>query len=291
MFDLQYARIETKTENMEFIINRSQNVSLSKLAVTEMGHSKPVTGKRADEISLYYQLHFVVSGKGLFRGSEISEGTAFLVVPGESQGMSVESDNFEQYWINFDGSEVPELLQSFGIPIQSHTFDYAKNESGKRIMISLFDSIFPKCPDDAEVCIRRRHAYLVGILYQLLSIVDTSTTDNITTTDRYIASVCSYIRSHYSQELTVSWLAAVAGLSPKYLIRIFKQVTGMTIIGYITKTRLETAQSLLRTTSKSIGETAQSVGYTDALYFSKVFKTAYGMSPSEFRNTKQHIEV
>ena len=221
----------------------------------------------------------------IFRGSEINEGTAFLVVPGESQGMSVESDNFEQYWINFDGSEVPELLQSFGIPIQSHTFDYAKNKSGKRIMISLFDSIFPKYPDDAEVCIRRKHAYLVGILYQLLSIVDTSTTDNITTTDRYIASVCSYIRSHYSQELTVSWLAAVAGLSPKYLIRIFKKVTGMTIVGYITKTRLEVAASLLESTSKSISDIAQNVGFSDALYFSKVFRKHFGTSPSAFRNT------
>lgn len=289
MYDMQHVKISTKDDNMEFIINRSQNAALSALTVTEVGHSKPKRGKRADEVSTFWQLHLVTSGNGLFRGHEICAGNAFLVIPGESQNMSVESDSFEQYWLNFDGTEAARLLRDLGIPNESHVLTLNGNGDGKTLAESLLADIFGKADDSSSV-LRHSHTYLIGVLYQLLSLVKKGTERNSTVTDGYVSSVCSYIRAHYSEPLTVEWLSAVAGLSPKYLIRIFKRVTGMTVITYITKTRLEIAVSLLEGTDKSISEISRSVGYGDPLYFSKVFKGELGISPSGYRNEKGRVD-
>lgn len=289
MYDMQYIRISTKTDNMEFLINRSQNAALSPIAIIEIGHSKPKAGKRADEVSSFWQLHFVTSGRGLFHGREIRNGDAFFVVPGESQNMSVESEDFEQYWLNFDGADATRLLRDLGIPNESHVLTLNGNGDSKALAESLLADIFGKADDSSSV-LRHSHTYLIGVLYQLLSLVEKGAERNATVTDGYVSSVCSYIRSHYSEPLTVEWLSAVAGLSPKYLIRIFKRVTGMTVITYITKTRLEIAVSLLEGTDKSISEISRSVGYGDPLYFSKVFKCELGMSPSEYRNIKRRAD-
>ncbi len=287
MYDMQCVKFSTKDDNMEFIINRSQNAALSALTVNEVGHSKPKKGKRADEVSTFWQLHLVTSGVGLFHGHKISAGNAFLVIPGESQNMSVESDGFEQYWLNFDGNGAARLLRDLGIPNEPHILTLKGD--GKALAESLFRDVFEKT-DDSASALRHSHTYLVGVLYQLLSLVEKNTERNATVSDGYVSSVCSYIRSHYSEPLTIEWLAAVAGLSPKYLIRIFKHVTGMTVITYITKTRLEIAASLLEGTDKSIAEISRSVGYGDPFYFSKVFKGELGTSPSEYRNKKRRTD-
>ena len=289
MYDMQYIRISTKTDNMEFLINRSQNAALSPIAIIEIGHSKPKAGKRADEVSSFWQLHFVTSGRGLFHGREIRNGDAFFVVPGESQNMSVESEDFEQYWLNFDGADATRLLRDIGIPNESHVLEFNGGSESQALAKSIFEEIFDKA-DEKPSGLRQRHTYLIGVLYQLLSLVKKDTERKVTVADGYVSSVCSYIRSHYSEPLTVEWLSAVAGLSPKYLIRIFKRVTGMTVITCITRTRLEIASSLLEGTDRSISEISRSVGYGDPLYFSKVFKCELGMSPSEYRNIKRRAD-
>ena len=76
--------------------------------------------------------------------------------------------------------------------------------------------------------------------------------------------------------------------SSEYLTRLFKKEMGMTPRQYLVDRRLENAASSLALMdgSLSISEVARQCGFSDALYFSKVFKQRYGVSPKNYRPSK-----
>ena len=61
----------------------------------------------------------------------------------------------------------------------------------------------------------------------------------------------------------------------------------MTITEYISSVRIEHAKNLLATTSAPIGSIALNVGIDDANYFTRIFKKFVGMSPTEYRQSKE----
>ena len=70
-----------------------------------------------------------------------------------------------------------------------------------------------------------------------------------------------------------------------YIRKLFKKEMGITPHEYLTRTRMNAAQMLLSGTSRfdySISETSEMCGFSEPLYFSRVFKKRFGCSPSEF---------
>ena len=75
-------------------------------------------------------------------------------------------------------------------------------------------------------------------------------------------------------------------MSSSWFIQRFKESTGFSPLQYILKLRIANAQSLLEHTDYTITEIANMVGYTNSLYFSRLFHKYIGMSPREHRSTK-----
>lgn len=96
-------------------------------------------------------------------------------------------------------------------------------------------------------------------------------------------SVLEYIHSHYMDPLSVSLLAQQSGINENRLYYIFQKYAGMGPGDYLRAYRLNTARERLVTSSVSIGTISEQVGYPDPLYFSRIFKRHFGVSPSEFR--------
>ncbi len=99
--------------------------------------------------------------------------------------------------------------------------------------------------------------------------------------------VKKYVREHLVDNITVSDIAGALHFNPQYLMRTFKKKTDMSIVEYITSTRLELAKKILEETNLSIQEIAHMVGYSDYAYFTRVFKKETGYSPSYFRTKKR----
>jgi len=100
--------------------------------------------------------------------------------------------------------------------------------------------------------------------------------------------IISYLKEHYTEQLNTADMEKKFYLTYKYMGTAFKKETGSTILGYHTKLRMNYAKRLILTTSHSIDEISRMLGYTDALYFSRVFKKNFGMSPQTFRNHKRY---
>lgn len=64
---------------------------------------------------------------------------------------------------------------------------------------------------------------------------------------------------------------------------MFKKETGYTLSDYVENVRMERARALLSMADSTVAEVAMQVGYTDAAYFSRVFKKATGLSPQKYQ--------
>lgn len=92
----------------------------------------------------------------------------------------------------------------------------------------------------------------------------------------------TFIRHHIAEPLTVARVAEAARCSETTAQRLFTRHTGESLQAWIRHHRLREAASLLRSTGLRVSEVAQLVGYPDPLYFSRAFRRAYGVAPSQF---------
>lgn len=98
-----------------------------------------------------------------------------------------------------------------------------------------------------------------------------------------LAPALRYISDHYASDVSLADLAGACCMNSSYFCRRFHTLTGRTAMSYLNEYRLSKAQALLLTTSKSISEIAQTTGFSDSSYFTRVFRALYGISPSEAR--------
>ena len=101
-----------------------------------------------------------------------------------------------------------------------------------------------------------------------------------------VERVIQYLHVHMTEKIVLDDLSNIFFTSKSYLMKHFKQETGKTIIEYLNSIRIETAKMLLTTTTKSIEEVSYAVGYESPKYFSRIFKSVTGMTPSSF--CRQH---
>ena len=81
----------------------------------------------------------------------------------------------------------------------------------------------------------------------------------------------------------VEELAELSNMSRANFCRVFLQQLGLPPAKFLTKIRLQQAAYLLKSTQKSVLEIALAVGYQTEAHFSKAFKNAYQLSPSQYR--------
>ena len=109
--------------------------------------------------------------------------------------------------------------------------------------------------------------------------------------DDFIVKVEAYVLDHIdSPDLTVETLSEAMNLSSVQLYRKLKAVTDFTPNDFIRHIRMKCAVDRLMNDSLNIAEVAYAVGYSDPKYFSKCFKTVYGMSPTAYlkaQNTRK----
>jgi two-component system response regulator YesN len=103
-------------------------------------------------------------------------------------------------------------------------------------------------------------------------------------TQQAINEAIRYIRSRLHTDLTVNECARHVHLSSNYFVNLFKKVTGMTFVQFLTQERMEKAKTMLLE-GKQIQDIAAEIGYEDRRYFSEVFKKTTGMTPSEYKQT------
>lgn len=100
-----------------------------------------------------------------------------------------------------------------------------------------------------------------------------------------------YLKDHFADaELTQSTVADTFGISIYSLSRLFKNQVGIGFSEYVTGKRLEFSQRQLLLTNDSISDIARASGFLNANYFSRLFKSHFGVSPLCYRQTQKRSE-
>ncbi len=93
-----------------------------------------------------------------------------------------------------------------------------------------------------------------------------------------------YVEEHYAERITKEALASAAHCSTAGVYRLFRRQFKMSPNNYINKIRLEKASVLLEQSDRAVSEVGERVGFEDPVYFSKLFKARYGLSPGRYRD-------
>jgi two-component system response regulator YesN len=100
---------------------------------------------------------------------------------------------------------------------------------------------------------------------------------------KIIEESCRYIKERFTQEITLAEMAEFTHFSVSHFSTLFKKHTGSSLVNYVNGLKIDEAKKLLLTTSYSVAEITEIVGFSTTPYFSRVFKTTVGLSPLEYR--------
>ena len=124
-----------------------------------------------------------------------------------------------------------------------------------------------------------------SLLYKIFYILEKAQTTKYIPSEKYkiIKPAIDYLeRRYFDEELTIDTMAEQANISPSYFRQIFSLVFMMTPSQYLRSLRLGKAKELLLTDGITITDVSDMVGFSNASYFSLVFKKETGYTPTEY---------
>lgn len=230
-----------------------------------------------------YMLHYITSGKGIFRcGSRewhLQKGDLFFIPPGVEVYYEADpKDPWGYGWIGLQGSKIHEYLARTSL-LENPVIHYDQDEELSLIYIRIARA-YQGDPALRDILLNR---CLYELLIFLIEHFPSSASSDKEHSERLIAQIMSYCLMRIDSPVTVDEIAAAFHLNRSTLSRLFSQKAGLPLKQYIWKIKEEEACRLLASTSYSIETVAHSVGYSDPLYFSRIFHQKVGLSPSAYR--------
>ena len=125
----------------------------------------------------------------------------------------------------------------------------------------------------------------ISALVKLLLLKVAERTDENALPAAMVENLDGYIRENIHDEISNTELGAIFGYHPFYISRMLKEKKGITLHRYVSEYRLKLAKNMLEKTDKTVADIADETGFTDASYFTKIFKAEYGQTPKEYRNS------
>ena len=106
-----------------------------------------------------------------------------------------------------------------------------------------------------------------------------------------LSPAIQYMEEHFKENIPLAVLAQESHMSVNYFSSYFSNTMNITVSEYLIRMRLTHACTQLLTTGNSILSIALESGFENISYFNRVFRKAYGVSPSQYRKNKNHIRV
>jgi AraC-like DNA-binding protein len=230
-----------------------------------------------------FKIHFIHKGKGCVRIGEreyiLTAGQAFLTYPHHVTYHAADVEEPWTYsWIGFYGERVLSVLSRTGLSPDMPIF-----AMDMQLMPSLYDRLTETLAHENSRDLRLQ-ALMHDLLAVLIDSLPASSSGELRKSkqDAYVHRMLEFIHSHYSENITVRELAELLKLDRKYVSAMFKEAVGVPPRRYLLQYRMDKASELLLKGTYTVGEVARSVGYADALQFSKMFKNWKGSSPRQF---------
>ena len=220
-----------------------------------------------------YTMYLVIQGRGRLHTQgevrELNAGDIFFSFPAEP--FAIESvDSFQYMYISFLGARGNQLMEK--LEVSAHTCFFGSCHEVIPIWLQGIQSPSDLSDIASEAVLLHTFAYLGRRL------------DKFSSRDRQginlVSAIQKYVDEHFSEtEFTLDRLGKELKYNKKYLSTVFKKHVGVGIVEYLHSVRVQHACTMLHQGFSSVSDVAFRCGYSDAQYFSKVFKIRMGVSP------------
>ena len=233
-----------------------------------------------------YHLHMVLSGTGtLYVENQTFHprfGQFFLLKDQETAEYAADSsDPWEYCWVTYNGAEAKRLSDQMGFTEGVYCLE---SEAEPKLFYEMVLRMYerPEMNDVSDL-------YRRGILLEFLALAMESVKGRGKRTRRpdspaktYVDRAIQFIHYNYAT-IRVHDIADYLGFTRSYFTSLFKKWTGQSPQEYLMQYRLKVACQQLAETTLPVQEIAAQVGYENQMTFSKMFRNAYGISPTEYR--------
>ena len=256
----------------------------------------------------HFLIHFISSGEGILelhnRRYSVKAGNCFLIYPHQiSYYQSSTTNPLKYMWLGFCGHKAESLVENAGFAYESEIRPIVLEEEISAKFQEFINFLYEKDKPIVSADILYFTSMTYAILYLLTTSrcsydindyalkVQSNEKKPISRDSEYVRSIISIIQSSYCENILVEKIAKKLGLNRSYLNSVFKNHTGMTIKDYLTSYRISVSKKLLSDQNNTIQDVALKSGFSDPLYFSRIFKKHTGFSPMIYRKkaSSEHI--
>lgn len=232
-----------------------------------------------------YQLIYIASGQVhfFFDNTEtiVTAGHMVLYRPGEIQYyVAYSEESPESYWVHFTGYDVEKLVDFF-----------PRNGSASILSCGIsphYQEIYQQMIRELQLFRPEFSNFLALLFQQLLVQVKRHITESSAKNSRMsheIQQAILYFNENMTSDIVIADYAKKHHMSISWFIQNFRQQVGISPLKYLTTLKINRAKEFLESDEYTISEICSIIGYKDPLYFSKLFKKATGLSPSEYKKT------
>lgn len=246
---------------------------------------KPHTSSRQNLSSFLF--FYVVDGEGSLSYQNklysMKKGDSAFIDCRNKYSQSSSSKNlWSLKWVHFYGSNMSDIYSKY--LERGGEVCFSVNDRSVNPFLPILDSIMETAVSSSyirDMKINEKLSQLLTVLMEYSWNPEKAKKSN--TKCLNISNVKNYIDLNYTSKISLEVVAKQFNVNKSYLLRTFKENTGLTVNNYILQKRILMAKNELRFTNKTMDVIAAECGLECANYFIRIFKKIEGMTPGEYR--------
>jgi len=223
-----------------------------------------------------------------YRSLDLTEKTPWLILPGTFHNEECKHvrSSYRLLWMVFSPVGT-NLFISVYHPGEEYRI-YPERLIGVTENQALLSEL-TRNPKASALAVDRAHiqSLLIQVLLAALSGTVKPTSTPADRRQRLVGQIRGYIEHHLYDEVSMEDLAQMARCTPNYLNTIFRRQMGQPIHQYILRCRLDAAKNMLAEGDTPVKEISYKLGFHDPLYFSRLFRKRYGISPTKYATAQK----
>ncbi|MBB5337104.1 AraC family ligand binding domain-containing protein [Pectinatus brassicae] len=260
-----------------------RNIKYDDILKIEAYQFKGIMQKFPNHFHEHYVIGFIEKGNRYLSCKNktyiIQPGVLLIFNPHDNHACEqIDNQNLDYRCINIQ----PEIMENFILEITGKPYQpvFTSQVIFNDELVNTLRKLHEMILEGSAVL--QKEETLFSLLEQLLTeyTAKKNTSQNINIP---IQKVCSFIKQHYRENISLTDLAAIAELNKYYLLRLFTKQTGISPYSYLETIRINKAKALLQHGTLPI-DAALQTGFTDQSHFSKFFKKFIGLTPKQYMN-------
>ena len=230
-----------------------------------------------------FQINYITRGEGIFETRtgkyQVKEGSVIIVFPGMWHRYRPSRTGWKEHYVGFNGTYANQIFENEFFAPRNPIFHVGFNERLLQSFYELFNLVELERTGYQQICSGL-------VIYILSTIISIRKNENFRgkQIEQTIQKACLLIRENTDKNLNIEKLAVDLNIDYSIFRKMFKEYTGISPGQYHLSLRIRQAKDLLINTNLSIKEISYRLGFESIFYFSRVFKSKTGISPTEYKS-------